>query len=361
MTVRVLTSVEDVEALVPEWQQLAERIGARATAQPLWCLAWWQHLQRGRLAVATAESAGSLVALAPLHEHRLAGIRFVRFLGHGLGAVTELLVAPGYEHAAGQVWEQVLRRRRCHLQLLEYRAPAAGVAELVASCPQAVVAPSDRCPVVSVAGTTDDYLASRPKGLRRTLRRVRQRLDAGRHIHDVERVSEPDGLARVLPEVMAIYDAAERDRPRLHLLAGRWAPFTIDLLHGAAAAGALQLFVGRVDGRPASFDVVFTSAGRFECWLGRYHPAFRPFAPGHLSLQAVVAHAFATGATEVDMGLGDDRYKRLWCDSRSYATLNISAGSSVVMRNAGCALVAAGATLRSRRRRTQERSDAASP
>ncbi|MDQ6797017.1 MAG: GNAT family N-acetyltransferase [Actinomycetota bacterium] len=213
------------------------------------------------------------------------------------------------------------------LDLLEYRERAGGIEALRRASPWTGVHPSDACPVTTLGSTLEQFLSQRPKGLRRTLRRSDERLATEGHHHDVEVVTGPERLKEVLPDVAAVYDAAERDRPRQHLLARPWGSFTREVLSESARLGRLRLFLGRIDGRPISFDVGFVSADRLELWLGRFDPRYRPISPGHLAMREAVHYAISTSLGEIDMGLGDDRYKRLWCND-DYRTLDVTAASS---------------------------------
>jgi CelD/BcsL family acetyltransferase involved in cellulose biosynthesis len=323
--VRVVTDEPSLRALAPAWDELADAAGANAVARPFWCLPWWRGLGHGRPAVVTVEDGGRLVALAPLHERRIAGARIVRFLGHGLGPVTELLVRPGAKAAAREAWRAVLGTPRTRLELLEYREPAAGLEELraVAATPVRVT-PSDRCPYLAPA---PDYLTGRRKKLRQTVRRAHERLAEEASEHSLDVAAEPDDVERVLPEVQGLLDRAEQAQPRLHVLAGPYAPFTREVLRAGAAAGRVRVFVGRVGGRAASFDIGFVTGGTLELWVGRIDPELRRFSPGHLAFERIVAHAHDEGLARLDLGLGGDQYKRMWCDE-SYGTLNVAAASS---------------------------------
>lgn len=347
LRVHVLTSPREWVRIEADWHGLAEASGARTPAGPLWCIPWLSGLSSGHPVVVAAFSGGSLVAIVPLHERRLAGLRVVRFIGHGLGAVSEMLVAPGWERAADECWARLLGGGPRYLQLLEYRSGGGGLEALVRSGAQVVIRERDACPIVRLGDhTLDSFLSSRPKGLRRTLRRADERLVEEHHHHKIEVIRDPDRLASVLPEVVTVYDAAERQVPRQHLLARPWTGFTTSLLSGAARHGRLRLFLGRIDGRPASFDVGLVTGGRLELWVGRYHPMYARFSPGHLSMRTIVGHAVAEALSEIDMGLGDDPYKRRWTDDR-YSTVEATAASSPAALRLGAGILASRRRLRS--------------
>ncbi len=95
--VRLVHDPAEAADLVAEWDELAEACGTGPLSRPRYALGWWRTLGRGRLLLATARVDGRLVVLAPLHERRAWPVRRVRWLGHGLGTVAEMLVLPGHE------------------------------------------------------------------------------------------------------------------------------------------------------------------------------------------------------------------------------------------------------------------------
>ena len=319
----VVRDANRLSALGPAWAELADAAGARAFARPAWCRAWWEALGRGELAVVTVRSGTDLVALAPFHVRRRAPMYPVRFLGHGLGAVSAPVVEPGATDAAARLWDAVLGRRRV-LDLIEFDERTESLTTLQDG-PWAVrIEPRDICPVIRLSSDFDGYLASRSSDLRRILRRAHRRLEGRRVEHTVEVASDPDAVARLLPDVVRITDAAEAAKPRQHLFEGRWAGFTRTLLSSAAAVGDVHLFVGRVGGEPSAYAVLLRDGGGLAMWLNRHDPAFADVAPGHLLLHEMVRHGCGHGVTHLDLLIGDDRYKRLWANDR-YQTLTVTA------------------------------------
>jgi CelD/BcsL family acetyltransferase involved in cellulose biosynthesis len=327
MTIRTLTSAEQLLGAREAWYELAAQRRSRAFTHPFWCIPWYLRLCKGRPFVITVTEGGALVALAPFFERPFPGLGLVRFLGHGLGAVSAPLVAIGREEVLCEIWSAALSGRR-FLDLMEYDSTGSGVQALLSlDGRQHSVVKRDVCPVIRLGRSFESWLDGSDKELRRILRRAERALGASGAEYRVEVVTELDRLRSVLPEIVAVHDAAEAANPRQHLLADPWAAFTRDMFRAAADVGRLRLFVGRVDGRAVSFMVMLLGAGTMAMWLNRFDPAFAWISPGHLTLRAVVEHAIAEGLDEVDLLLGAPRYKRLWC-KESYDTLTVHAASS---------------------------------
>lgn len=334
MRVRTITCLPDLVQLIPAWSRLADDAEATMFLRPFWCLTWWEHLGRGALVVVVVEDGDDLVALAPLHRRRLGMVDVYRFLGHGLGAVSELLIAPGRETDAELVWEEVLSRGPVFLQLVEYRDAGHGLKALEAHPGADVRATShDVCPVIAFEGSIDEFLATRRKGHRRNLRKTQARLDEQGATFVMDVVETPEGLDETFAEIAAVYHAAEAVNPRLDLFSPPWVSFTATLLRRAALDGHLRLCIGRIDGRPVTADVAFLTPRRLALWAGRYDPADRVLAPGHYALRHIVAQALDEGRV-VDLQLGDDRYKQTWTHD-SYTTLSVQAASGSLASRTG--------------------------
>lgn len=347
--------------MAPEWEALAAGSGAAPCAHPAWCLPWWEHLGRGRLHVATVRAGGPgspLLAVGPFHLRRRGRLQAVRFLGHGLGALSAPVVDPDHPEAAEVLWADLTRRSSHHLQLVTYDARDRSLDALrrVAG-PGLRVGWEDVCPTIDLAGGYDGEMARRPE-LRRVLRRAARALERRGAAHEVEVVTAAGHAESVLGDLAAVHDAAEAGRPRQHLLAGRLGAFTRSLVAEAARAGVLRLSIGRVDGRAVSFALCLRGPGGPALWLNRFDPAYSDIAPGHLLIEEMVTSAAAGGDRSVDLMIGDFRYKRLWATS-SHDTLTVdgsgpAVGAGIRRAEAG-AVDAVGAALRRARAAWSER------
>ena len=328
--VEVASSLEEAEALVPAWEELAAACGARGTASPAYCLAWWRHRGSGRLLILAAYERGALVGLAPLHERRLGMVQVVRLLGHGLGTVGEVLLAPGREDVAETVWASLAGSRGRLLQLVEYRQGAGGLRALRRSGDwDARIAVRESCPVAILDRPVGELLASPGRRrLRRTLGKADRALAEEGLTHEVEVIASWERLKAALDDVQAVFDAAEHEKVRLHFFDAEWRGFTLDLLRQEAAAGRLAVFVGWIGGCAASVALTLRSGATLGYWAPRFHPSFGRFTPGHLLLRGIAEYVVAEpGLRELDLLLGEHDYKLQWSTS-SYDTLGVTAARS---------------------------------
>ena len=333
LEVRLTRDADQVDPLMAEWAELADRCQAGPFARPSYALSWWRHFgaaQRGsRLLIATVRRDGRLVALAPLHERRWGPFLVTRWLGHGLGTVAEALVLPDDEASEYHrvLWTDLMASPGRLLQLIECREGRSGLDVLRDVVPgvRAELRARDRCPVLMVTGDAARHLADPSRSrIRRTVRVAQRRLlEAGRAFR-VRVAADLDEFESLLPAVRAVVDASERSSPKQHLLRPPYAGFTLSYLRDEMAARRSLVFVGFIDQRPVSVDLVLLANGTMHSWIGRFDPAVAAFSPGHLLQCAGIDWAAEHGHPRIDLLVGDDDYKRRWATG-SYGTVDVTA------------------------------------
>ena len=332
LTCEVIDDLAAAESLAPEWDALADAIGAGPLVRSAYCLSWWRGMGPGRLQVATVRDGDRLVALAPLHARRVGPVEVLRWLGHGLGTVSEALVLPEREDAARLLWERVAGPRRV-LDLVESRAAAPALAPLVALDRQrrrTTVEPRDACPVIDLEGDGLEHVR-RPgsKNLRKVLKRADAALaDAGRTF-SVEVALDVDLFDKLLPDIRTAFDVAEAAKPRQHLLEPPYEAFVLPYLREEIARGQAVALVGYLDDQPITFLLAMITpvTSTLSLWISRYVPDSEQFSPGHLLLRSTFQWAAGHGLTRVDQLLGVSQTKRQW-SSDTYETVDVRHGSA---------------------------------
>lgn len=329
--VGVIDDIAGADRVAAEWAALADLAEVGPLSTPDFALAWWRHLGRGELRLVTVRNgAGDLVGIGPFHERRIGPVTVLRWLGHGLGTVGSLITAPTKADVAGAIWSTVAREGLV-LELIEYRHGGAGLAELRHGESWIVHAElRDECPTIQVGelDSVADFLAvPERRGLRKQLAKLDRRLEASDSKLRTEVATTAEEFAAVLPAIDAITDAAERFRPRLHLLDGPYRPFLLDALSAAVRRGRLAVIVAFLDDHPIGFDVYVTSGSVVNAWLGRFDPVAAEWSPGHLLLRAGVEWVLDSGVATIDLQLGGDEYKLRWADG-AYDTLGVIGATS---------------------------------
>jgi len=299
-----------LDRLVPAWAALAAAHGRSFVSRPAYGLAWFGTLGgRGRLHVVTVRRAGVLVALAPLHRRTLLGQPVLRWLGHGLGTIGEVLTAD--EQAADALWT-ALAAQGAVLQLTHVRPDDPAMLALRRHRGYAHHLRIDnRCPVIPLPpGTTARALRSKHSLAR--LARYRNALTREDRPFRVEVVDTVDGLRRRWPDIVAVAAVADAGRDRDNLCGPPYDVFTFAVLEAEAGAGNLLVVGALVGERWVAHDIGLRTGTVLEQWLTRFDPELTKYSPGHLMREWVVDHHDQLVVDTVDQLLGETAIKLSW-------------------------------------------------
>jgi Acetyltransferase (GNAT) domain len=154
-----------------------------------------------------------------------------------------------------------------------------------------------------------DYLARRPAALRNTFLRNNARLARAGALR-LAVVQDGAGLADALAHYEQVY-AASWKRPEPYLA------FIRRLAARLAAAGALRLGLLYVDDRPVAAQIWLVWHDVAILYKLAHDRAYDAFSPGTvLTMRMLERLLDAERVTELDLGAGDDAYKRLWATRR---------------------------------------------
>lgn len=309
--VETVTDLDAARALIPQWNALVVATSAQPTMLAGYALSWWEHVGSGSLRLLVARRGNEVVGVAPLHQRSTLGVQFVRWLGHGTGVVGHVVAHPQDQLVKAALWEAVVHRTSA------FDLAGTEREEIEHIHLDHEVLYSDKCPTAAFEPGWEigDYLASRQrKRARRELSRTDRRLSEGNAEFSLRRASAWDDVQALLPDLVEVYDAAEADRERLHLLRGDFEVFFRQFLRAAADDGLLDVFVGYVNAKPAAFDVLVTVGSVSHTILGRYHPDARDWGVGHPLMRAMAEAALERGSATFNLQIGNDEYKRAWTD-----------------------------------------------
>jgi CelD/BcsL family acetyltransferase involved in cellulose biosynthesis len=154
-----------------------------------------------------------------------------------------------------------------------------------------------------------DYLAGRPGALRNTFRRNGARLARAGRLRLLV-VQDAAVLADGLAHYEQVYAASwKRAEP--------YPAFIRRLAAGLAAAGALRLGLLYLDHRPIAAQLWIVWHGSAILYKLAHDRAYDALSPGTvLTMRMLERLLDEERIAELDLGAGDDRYKRLWATRR---------------------------------------------
>jgi CelD/BcsL family acetyltransferase involved in cellulose biosynthesis len=193
VTVGTRTSVDAIAALGPEWARLLERCpGADLFSTPSWHIAWWRAFGEGRTpCVLEVRDAGRLIAVLPLacFKDTLRGmpVRVAGSYNNEHASRTGMVIEPGQEARAVRALAQHLAQDAASwdvLMLRQWPAQAAWLQPFIDAASDAGLSPFAPTPgigkcVLPLAGSWDDFLATRSRHFRMRLKENLRRV--GKH------------------------------------------------------------------------------------------------------------------------------------------------------------------------------------
>jgi CelD/BcsL family acetyltransferase involved in cellulose biosynthesis len=175
-----------------------------------------------------------------------------------------------------------------------------------------------------------DYLADRPPALRNTFRRNGARLARAGALH-LAVVRDRAGLGHALARYEQVYAAS-------------WKPsepypaFIRRLAASVADAGALRLALLHLDDRPIAAQLWIVWQGTATLYKLAHDRGYDALSPGTvLTMRMLERLLDAEHVAELDLGAGDDPYKRLWATQRR-ARVGLVAFDPLTLRGAAGAL-----------------------
>lgn len=307
----VLTTTEQLQSLTTDWETLWRNTPSATPFQsPHWLLPWWTHFGSGDLFTIAVRDGSGLRAVAPLYILRdddtdeSLGL----LLGTGISDYLDILSADGLTEAiagtlAGadcQLWD--LQQLRPESPLMNM-SPPAGFTETIED--------HDVCPVASLEGAGEELEGLLSAHARKKLRYYRRTAEREGRV-SFQSASEPS-LDTMLDDLFTLHRARWQRRGLNGVLDDEVVQsFHRDVARRMLAAGALRLYVMRIEARVVAVFYGFADAHTVYYYLGGYDPEFEHLSPGSLIVAHAVEEAVRGGAAWFDFLRGAEEYKHGW-------------------------------------------------
>ena len=349
-----LAVTSDLRALEQEWRAFEQRADCTAFQSFDW-LSTWQQCVGERTGVAPAvvtgrDGSGDLLFILPLATRRSRLARELTFLGRDLGDYNAPLLAPHFAHSSAAAnfpatWRAIRglldrhARHRYDLILLDKMPERIGEQPNPFLQLDVAVNPSG----AYLTGLADDwetfYCAKRSSSTRRRDRTKRKRLSESGDVRMVT-AETADDVGRTVDILIAQKRRAFARMGVADLFAR---PGYCDFFTQLAARARALVHVSRLDvgPTPAATNLGLTFRGRYYHVLASYDegPLSR-FGPGAAHLHELLGYAIGRRCTHFDFTIGDEPYKRDWCDTEMRLFDHVGAATAYGRIIAGCVIAA---------------------
>jgi CelD/BcsL family acetyltransferase involved in cellulose biosynthesis len=316
MQTTIYTDATGFELLAQDWDDLLERsVNAPFFMRYIYQRTWWQYLGNDDLVlIAIHTDGGRLVGLAPLYGGvNRAGQRELSFVGCvDVSDYLDLLVDRDYIEPVYQAlldglgsvaWDKLYLCSLPHNSITHDR-----LADTVREYGwKAEVSQQDVCPVITLPGDWQDYLAGLDKKQRHEIRRKTRKIEAEAQTRWYV-VDSVDGLDEAVEAFIELHQKSTRDKEDF------WTDSLIQFFTALAVelakVGWLKLYFIEVNGVRAAAMLCFDYNNEFLLYNSGFDPEqFAHLSPGNVLTAYTIQDAIRLGRSRYDFLRGDEIYK----------------------------------------------------
>ena len=317
----------DLESIESDWRAFEPSADCTVFQTFDWLSAWFRNIgvhEGVKPAVVIGRHGGATLFLLPFAFETNGVVRKITWLGSDLSNYNGPLVARDFAQRVSppqfvQVWDeiqQLLRHELRHDLIDLEKMPEVLGGQSNPFCALRVTPHVNDAYLTTLSGDWETYYAAkRSSATRKTDRKKRKRLSDHGEIQFVT-AGDRDGVVQTLD---ALIDEKRRSYAKLGVAnmfeRTGYRDFFIDLATGPQSSRLTH--VSRVDvaGMTVAANFGLTFRGRYYYILAGYDDGeLARFGPGAIQLMDVMRHAMEHGCTLFDFTIGDEPYKREWCD-----------------------------------------------
>src|SRR5215468_750378 len=260
--------------------------------------------------LSVTDADGSLAGLLPLYADEPARLRLLG--GIDVSDYLDLIAPAGRED---EVWQSLLQHRaaeRVEWDLHAIRAASPTMTLLPSLAPahglQVTSTVEERCPVLALPSSWDEYLATLSGKDRHELRRKMRKLERELPGTTVSSHSAADGWDVALTRFLDLHRLSKVGKARF--MDEQMERFFRDATGALAAAGWARLWFLEHEGAPVASFLCFEYAGSVGLYNSGFDPVHARLAPGIVLLAHVITDAIERRIRIFDFLRGEEPYKQ---------------------------------------------------
>jgi len=325
LSCKIVRTEDAFYALEAQWSELCKRSHITVFAQSFdSCAAAWRDIARPQgfeLCILVGGHAGRLRLILPLVVGRKGLIRVLYPLGSMAADYFDAIVEDGQAATAWlhEAWDTIRRERVADVVDLWFVRPDSVLARAfdLEKMAQNSTLPAAHLDLTKWPDAAA-YRASRSSGLRRNLRRYREKL--------TRQGSFEFCVAKTESEVDELTDWLIRQKTASLVNKGigdtwfreeGYRRFLKESSRAAFSAGKLYLPYLTMDGETIAAINCFFEGRLMEAQTISYDPRWAKFSAGTIMYDEAIAGAFELGMTSIDFRMGTEDHKSNWCDEQA--------------------------------------------
>jgi|SRR5581483_8101701 len=306
VTLELIESFDGLAKFLPQWSHFLTVIRPPTPFQTLqWLLPWGSHFASRRLYVMVFRVNDSVVGILPCFLHDWNGRRQLTIMGTGLSDYLDPVFDPRYSECNASVLA-------AHLE----RAPEWEVCDwqdLSAGTPLAILGPTCTdvpCTAVRLSASFDQFISGRPHGLRRNLRRYRDKLES---LGRLQFVASETADACLLDALVQLHRARwQRSSEPGIIDQNRAEAFIREAARSLAGCGMLRLFALYLDARIIAVILALRHSTTIFSYLSAFDPEYERFGCGRDLLGRAFEYAHTNAYRYWNFLRGEENYKITW-------------------------------------------------
>lgn len=308
-----ITSLDSLEAILPEWERLASAADHPAAfLRPAWLLPWLRTFGAGLpLRVVVAWMGQELVGLFPFH-----GKREVASIQNDHTPEGEVLVHPGHRASVLSALLDWIAQAgsgvaALHLERVPAGSPNLQVLDVLLREKRFFLHESSywQSRHTQVKGNFDEFARSRSKNFRKQVKRaLRARSERGLH---VETITDRAAVERIAAELAGVSSASWQGKSGNGAFSTD-AAFYREVTSHFANGDALRLFVCREGTRCIGYVLCLVENRSLEALKSEFDESLSEHMIGWQIYRAMYEHAAQSGLLDINSGSWVTEFKDRW-------------------------------------------------